>query len=416
MRLKNRNHMVKENRLEETQLCAQALLGRTWVVKTDDPEMYNAIRRNYRELKEWFQEYCGFNLIFTRQVIKLEKVPGKAYPWMGFAEFSDPRDYGLFSFCLWYLEDKSDGEQFLLSEMVSAVLEHIAGFLHDKAEIAGIDLTNYDHRLSLARALRKLRELGILTVVDGDEGEWVRQDLDILYESSQVVHFVLRHFEKELSYYGNVNDLAAGVYPETAEGRAQKLRHSIFRRLIQEPVILDSEWSPEEHSYITAKHQAVCNNLRAISGLEGQRFGEGLILVQSNGASECEVFPTTKVVSDICLLLAGELRRTYENPVLQSMYQIQREADGSVLITLTALEQMLNKLREHYGKYWSKEHQSQTTTDLSGSVIAHLVEWKLGSCPDEQTVLLSPALARWEGTYPIAERREEEGGCLSAGK
>ncbi|HCM18649.1 MAG TPA: TIGR02678 family protein, partial [Firmicutes bacterium] len=43
-------------------------LGRTWVVKTDDPEMYNAIRRNYRELKEWFQEYCGFNLIFTRQV------------------------------------------------------------------------------------------------------------------------------------------------------------------------------------------------------------------------------------------------------------------------------------------------------------------------------------------------------------
>ncbi|MCL4439794.1 MAG: TIGR02678 family protein, partial [Firmicutes bacterium] len=142
-----------EERLrDEKQRCARALLNRNWITKEEDPELFQNVKNHYESLRDWFQEHCGFPLLVTRQFAKLEKIPGAARCWMGFETFQQPRDYALFTFCLWFLEGKGESDQFLLTEMVEEIREHLV------TQDIFVDWTLYDHRLSMARALKLLKE------------------------------------------------------------------------------------------------------------------------------------------------------------------------------------------------------------------------------------------------------------------
>ena len=67
----------------------RSLLDRFWVTKAEDKELYYTLKRTQPEYKRFLNEQLGWNLIVNESVIKLEKVPPKAMPWMGIQEFSD---------------------------------------------------------------------------------------------------------------------------------------------------------------------------------------------------------------------------------------------------------------------------------------------------------------------------------------
>ena len=110
---------------ERRRACANALLNRHWIAKEEDPDLFYAIRDQYTELRDWFSEYTGFSLILTRTMAKLDKSPVVASPWMGFPEFREPRDYALFAYSLWFLESKTEMDQFVLTEIVEQVGEQL---------------------------------------------------------------------------------------------------------------------------------------------------------------------------------------------------------------------------------------------------------------------------------------------------
>lgn len=96
------------------------LLDRFWITKAEDKELYYTLKRTQPEYKRFLNEQLGWNLIVNEAVIKLEKVPPKAMPWMGIQEFSDTMDYCLLCALLLYLSDLDDEEQFLLSSSPQA--------------------------------------------------------------------------------------------------------------------------------------------------------------------------------------------------------------------------------------------------------------------------------------------------------
>lgn len=181
----------------------QALLNRPFIHRQKDTELYLVVRDNYKFLRDWFYERTGWPLILTRQFARLEKTPGQWQRWMAIDGFRDGRDYGYFTFGLWYLEGLGENHQFLLSEMVETIQEHLVA--------AGIfvDWTVYDHRLAMARALKKLRELGALQSVEGDETDWARSgsDADVLYQSSQLARYLLQRLPEDIMSYDSVDDL-----------------------------------------------------------------------------------------------------------------------------------------------------------------------------------------------------------------
>lgn len=374
-----------ERKREERAELAQLLLNRPWILKSDDPALFSKLREHYEPLRQWFQHMCGFTLLLTREMIKLEKVPGVAQPWMGFSEFSHVMDYGLFTYCLWYLESKGETEQFALTELVEEV--------KSKITLTGnhFDEGIYTHRLSLKRALKKLRELGALTAVDGDEEEWVHHHEDerknVLYECTSITRFVLRRFVQDISLVAQMAQLGEGLYPDSQEGENARRRHYVFRRLIQEPVVLDDQWTEEERYYVLTQRSYLINQMQAALGLEGARYKEGLLFYYPFPKGAMELFPTAQSISDLALLLASELREE------------QGDWTGHVEMTRSDLEAILSRMKEKYQTYWSKKDREAKIGDLAEELLTHLEEWGLASRIGQQQLRLSPVMGRWSGFY-----------------
>ncbi len=390
---------MAENSRDMRKRCIQALLNRNWIAKRDEPELFSYIRAQYRDLRDWFGEYCGFALLLTRQFAKLEKVPGEAQDWMGFENFTEPRDYALFTYCLWYLEGKNEMDQFLLTDMVEEIREHLAG------QDVFLDWTLYTHRLSMARALKQLKSLGALVAVDGDEYDWARagHERNVLYESSYLARYILRRFPQDLTAYDTLDALREGTYADSSEGRLKKRRHQVYRRLLQEPVVYDRQWSEDERYYVRTQRHTILENLANFAGLEGQRYREGLLFFYPEASGEMYLFPTGRGVSDLCLLLAGELRRMLS----RKEDGIYIDENGNIGLTRAELEVIILRLKEKHKAFWGLQHRQARGSELAAEVLGHLQEWGLAGCGDNNQVWIYAALARWNGDYALFDGDEK---------
>lgn len=381
MRHREKNEEVLR---EEKQKCIRALLNRPWVLKEDDSETFQQIKDHYEALRDWFNDYLGFSLLVTRQFAKVEKFPQTYQSWMGIESFKQPRDYAMFTYCLWYLEGRGDGEQFLLSQLVEEIRDHLASY------DVFIDWTLYDHRLSMARALKKCRDLRVLLSVDGEESDWARDEgANVLYECSPMARYVLRRFPKELMHYEQIDDFHREL--DEREDKVKR-RQRVYRRLVQEPVVYDSDWHDDELQYVLTQRRSIMEQMQAQLGLEGARYREALVFFDPGLSAEHDLFPTLSSVSDLVILLATELRQRLVNDEY-----VQKE-DGRIVISVTDLESLLLAMRAKYKAYWSKEHREASATELVNQVMSHLQEWHLGK-RNQQEIILYPALSRWIGGY-----------------
>lgn len=387
---------------EERQAAALALLSRPWLTKQDDADGFARVKAHFEYLRDWFYEHAGYSLLVTRSFAKLEKIPGVYRSWMGIDGFRNPRDYGLFTFGLWYLEGKGDGEQFLLSEMVETIRDHLLG--------AGIhvDWTLYDHRLSMVRALKKLRELAVLTSIEGEETGWARDgdSANVLYEASPLARYVLRRFPKELMAYESMDELYEVEQQELlvptddddgprGQVNVRSRRHKVFRRLLLEPVVYDWEWTEDERRYVQTQRSWLSGQMAEATGLVGRRFREALYFSWSELMADMDLFPTLSALSDLVLLLASALQMEFANG--QASYP--RDAFGCIRLTRGEFEALLRKVREASEPYWTKDHREKSTSQLAADLLAHFEDWNLAQRDDLSGIVLLPALSRFHGVY-----------------
>jgi uncharacterized protein (TIGR02678 family) len=390
-----RSEATSAQALERKQACVHALLNRPWILKEEDPELYFAVKDYYEELRDWFMDVAGFPLIVTRNLAKLERTPVVPFPWMGFEEFREVRDYVFFTYALWYLEGKTEMDQFLLSDLVEEVREQMA------AGGLEADWRHYHHRLSMARALKKLVALGVLVLVDGDESEWAQNESkNALYECSPHTRYVLRRFPQDLTSYRTMEELTDPIsYADTPDGANARKRHRVFRRFLLEPVVLDKHWDAESLPYVLMQRRYIMDQMQRMLGMEGRRYREGLLFFHPELTGEAELFPTLSGVSDLVLLVAGELRRQLH----QEDGSRYAEPDGSVRLERSELEGILLRLHERYGPYWSKEFRESSSAELAELIFEHMEQWRLGEREDANHFLVSPVVARWNAEYASAD-------------
>lgn len=386
---------------ERRRSCANALLNRHWITKEEDPELFYAIRDQYTELRDWFAEYTGFSLILTRMMVKLDKSPVVPKSWMGFPEFRETRDYVLFTFALWYLESKTELDQFVLTDIIEQVSEKL---LEIEIEISWI---NYQHRLSMVRALKKLRQLGVLRHIDGEEMDWAQDhhSKNVLYECSPAARYVLRQFPRELRIYEQLQDMSEQIiYPDTDDGNLRNRRHRVYRRLLLEPAIADREWNADELYYVQTQKSKLIDQMQFMFGMEGTRYREGLFFFYPEVTGECSLFPTASAISDLVLLFAGELRRRLGNG---DWYVTEQ---GTVELTQTDIDGLLFRMKEKYQEYWSKDHRAMSLKDLAYALTTHMENWNFGCWTSNEgnmkRFIISSITSRWSADYAW----DEDGG------
>ncbi|MBK5249514.1 MAG: TIGR02678 family protein [Actinomycetales bacterium] len=288
--------ILEERDREEQVRAARSLLVHPLLRADGDPELFRLARRHADHLRRWFELNAGWRLVVDSQVVRLLKtqtVGGASSAAIAGhhparARRGDPpftrRRYVLLCLALAALE-KSDPQTSLGRLAESVVL------LARQVELHGVvfTLTSREERSDLAAAIRLLLRLGVLARVAGDEESYVQTGGDALYDVDRRVLsrlLVVRHGPSVVandSRAVSIDELELALHAEppafTEEESNRRLRQSLTRRLLEDPVVYYDELDDAELAYLSHQRPAIVRRIHDLTGLVAEVRAEGMAMV-----------------------------------------------------------------------------------------------------------------------------------------
>lgn len=318
------NQLVIAER-EDVARGIRLLLASPLIGERASPESFDLIRRRRDPIKKWFEYYCGWSVIVEPRLgyARLVKVRVAAdatrparRPRSSRAPF-DRRRYVLL--CV------------LAAELLAVPVTTI-GLLADRVGraiaadpvLARFDTSSRAERMAFVDALRLLETYGAIDTVDGTTDAFVdsatakvlyRVDATLLMRLlaapvgvSQLavpVEEVAPRFDELLTLvtreqrYGP----ADGVMISDVQ-RNLWLRHSVFRRLVDDPVVYLDDLSPEERAYLSSPTgRQLLRRAAEQGGFLLEERAEGVMLVDPDGVATDSRFPDDASNAKVAALL-----------------------------------------------------------------------------------------------------------------
>lgn len=372
----------------------RALLDRFWVTRREDKELYFSLKRTLPDYRRLVNELLGWNLVINESVVKLEKVPPRAMPWMGIQSFQEPLDYCLLCALLLFLADLDDGAPFLLSSLTQAIETFLS-------EVQPVDWTRFPHRKSLVRVLQYAQEVGLVLVYDGNSALFGNdQNQEVLYENTGLSRHFPVHFGRDIMECRSIEDFEAFSW----EGDdTEQRRRRVYRQLALTPGLYCTDQTQNDYDYIKNQRRTVNGNLDQFLNGELHLYKNGAFFLLSEGERCGLLYPGTRALSDVALLLCAQLREQ----VLQGVYP--RRADDTVLLTRREFRYELGRCRDRYGNGWGSQLRAYSLEHICQELTEYMAGWMLLEELDGD-ILLNPAVGKLVGSYPTAyqnESREE---------
>lgn len=273
-------------RVDEVRRGARALLRRPLLRAGSDD--FRLVRQHAAELRTWFDRNTGWALLVDSEVARLRRVPGRegdpthpARDQRTGLPFSRRR-YVLVCLCLAVLERAE--HQIALGRLAEQVVLSAADPALEEAGVV-FTLTDREQRTDLVAVVRLLLDWGVLAKVAGDEDAFLKSGGDALYDVDRRVLAGLlvsrrgpstvraENFEQRLA------ELNAEVLPDSDELRNRALRHTLTRRLLDDPVLYLDELSDAERAYLTTQRGALTRRISELTGLVPEVRAEGVAMV-----------------------------------------------------------------------------------------------------------------------------------------
>lgn len=380
--------MVKE----EVKQCIEQLLQRFWVIKDQDEELYYKITDHEAEIKKFFRETFHFRLIMTYEMIKLEKIPAKTYPWMGEKTvkgnpvFKTQRDFVFFFCFLAFLEGKTKDQQFTLQN----ICESLQAYYPSDQPIIWKEGIGYQNRLSLVRILKYAVQSKLIWVVDQQIEDFAGDAAhDVLLQRTAFASYFLRQFQTDVTEWKSLNDFELYLDKENIELTERK--HRYYRRLFLEPIVYHHEIPEDEADYLKHFYGAVENNVNRYTDYRFERYKHNSLLVRQAYSLGDVCHPSESMDAKLALM-AGHymLNKPGEFP-LQFYNEIE--------LTVDKIDYMLDDLREMYRKYWTQKLRKSSLTEIRTRFLTYLLAWNFAAPIDERTYLIKEGLFRVVGDY-----------------
>ncbi|MFC6357077.1 DUF2398 family protein [Luethyella okanaganae] len=100
--------------------------------------------------------------------------------------------------------------------------------------------------------------------------------------------------------------------PPTDDLRNLRLRQSLTRRLLDDPVLYFAELSDEENAYLRGQRSAICRRITDLTGLVAEIREEGLAMVDFDDDLSDVRMPEKGTEGHVTLLVAEHLARSGE--------------------------------------------------------------------------------------------------------
>ena len=323
----------------------RTLFEQFWICRDTDRESYYKVKRDIPKFQRFVREQLGWKLVHTEHLLKLEKKPAHAEPFMGIQEFTDIRDYCILCIVLMYLEDMEEQKQFLLSELISYVEARLSEYMT-------VDWTSFAQRKSLVRVLLYMEKLQMLRVYEGQsEAFSTEAGQEVLYENTGYSRYFASSFPVDISGYKSWRDFETADFDEVEQNRGAMRINRVYRQLAVCPVMY---WDGNEDAdayYLKNQRQWVAKYL-------GENLG-------------------------------GNLDKG----------RLQKREDECIYLTDEEFADLLFSCRKQWKSGWSKEFREMEEEKLLQTVTEYMKNWMMLRQVEHQ-VILPPAVGRLTGVYP----------------
>lgn len=365
----------------------RTLFENFWICKDSDKETYYKVKRDIPNFQRFVRELLGWKLIHTENLLKLEKRPAHAEPFMGISEFTDIRDYCILSVVLMYLEDKEEQEQFLLSELISYVETQL------KARME-IDWTSFTQRKSLVRVLQYMERLQMLRVYEGSsEAFGAEAGQEVLYENTGYSRYFAASFATDISGYESWKDFEKTDFAEFQEDRGTMRINRVYRQLAVCPSFF---WEGNEDAdalYLKNQRQWVAKYLNENLGGNLDIYRNIAFLTLDGDDCFGAVHPRDAMLPEAVLLVCARIREKLDAG------ELEKGENECICVTQEAFAELILSCRKEYSGAWSKEFREMDEERLVEQITGYMKNWLMIRC-EEDRVLLLPSAGRVEGFYP----------------
>lgn len=373
------------------------LLENFWILREKDDETYYRLKDNEARLKPFLEEKLGYRMHINPYLIKLDKIPGEAETWMGIESFKTPMDYCFLLLLLSFLEDKGLEEQFVLSD----ITEYIQSMYPEQDTI---DWTIFQHRRSLVRTLGFARDMGIMKINDGDEGEFSRtQDAEVLYESTGISRYFLRPFTRDITEMNGIDEILGSEWVDMDEERGIIRRHRVYRRLVLSPAVYSAGNDDQDFYYIRNYRNTIQRDIEEYMGAWLHVHRNTALVMVNESYGRGDRFPAHNNLSDIALQLSTVLRRQVDEG------KRTPGADGSIVMTQVEFRGLLQDCHREFSHGWYKSYREMNMEKLMDEVKEYMMRWKmLGEDQRLKTIKILPLAVKFSGEFPKGYREGDK--------
>ena len=366
----------------------EILLNRRWVLKAEDKELYYRVRDAIGEVRKFASEKLGCQVTENALLVKMEKIPVVPENFMGILDFSSKEEYAFFCILLMFLEDKDAQEQFILSQLTEYIAANMPG--------EPVDWTVYTSRRRLIKVLRYAVEQGILGITDGNDDAFMDNAAgEVLYENTGASRYFMRNFSKDITDYEKPEDFLESDWFAMDEDRGIARRHRVYKRLLFAPGMYRREGSEEDFEYLKYYGRRLTEDMEQNFDCHVHIHKGSAYVMLGDDCRMGTVFPGNNVLSDIVLLVLAEIRQRVE----QKEWNLQQ--DEVCVVDSVVFEQQLRKIKQTYGKGFSKNYREMPESEFVKTVMDEMELWMLIK-KDEKAhqVSIYPAAGKLRGQYP----------------
>lgn len=169
--------------------------------------------------------------------------------------------------------------------------------------------------------------------------------------------------------------------------------------------------SPEDFEYLKYYRNRLIDELEKVFDCQVHIYRGSAYLMSGEDCRIGRVFPENKVISDICLLVSGEIRERITKG------EWKPSADEMCRVERIVFEHMLSDVRRKYGSGFTKNYREMTEQEFMRNVLEELGRWMfIREEEASQQIVICPMTGKMCGKYPRDYLEVQENEQQMAGK
>lgn len=372
----------------------EKLLENYWFVRDMDVDVYNSIKKDLtEEIQDFIKNKLGYKLIVNPYVIKMEKIPGRPQSFMGIESFNSKLEYIFLCLILIYLEERTKGEQFILSGLIDYIQNLIAEV--DVQDIK-IDFTIYSQRKAMVNVLKFIKNMGFIIMYDGDENKFAENiENDVLYEVTGVSKYFMRKFSSNITECNLYTDIYEKEQLGLEQDKGKERRQRVYRRLFTENVVYRENDDDQDYNYI--------RNYRSVINQDVDKMLESTLEVHKNGAyilltedkNFKNTFPSNRAISDVVSFINAEIVQNLKEE------KFIKNINDTINISEIEFTKLIRNVKEKYSKGFSKEYRELTEDKLLVEIEKYMKQFDMLRHNEEtKEYIIMPICFKIIGKYP----------------